>query len=183
MTDSVKVSVNTKELENVAVLIEKAALVGLRRVSERGEQLLRKEVPTATTNLQHGVSSDVIESELKALLVVSARRARRGARTATLHQKSGATKEVKLSPQEAFDYAQTVAEGRKEIKPKRKKVLLIPVASPPTGEAYVAAGNEFFVMRARAKAVAPNPYDQRAFMQLEKEAVPIFQTVLDKVAR
>jgi len=150
--------------------------VAIGRLGERGYQLLRAEVPKVTRNLMQGVSPPEIKGN-RATLTVTARSARRGARQATLHLKSGKTKQIKLRPTAAFNYPEVVATGRPAMTARRAKVLIIPVPSPPSGESYIEADGQFYVMRKTAKAVKPNPYDERAARRLEGEAVYIVEAV------
>jgi len=182
MTDTVKVTVNTKALEDLAKVLPHALEDAIRRLAERGEKLLRQEIPVATNNLKEGVSIEIRldTGKYEADLIVSARSGRRGARSAKVHYPSGNTKDVRLRPQPAFDYAEAVAKGRKAIRPKRAKVLLIPVSSVPTGEAYITSGGQTFVMRRQAKAVPANPYDKRALEILDREAETIVTAQLKK---
>lgn len=181
MADAITVKVDTRQIEDLANVLRRGAEVSLYRIAERGQQLLRKEVPKVTHNLEQGVSSDVKVRELTATLIVSARSGRRGARQATVHYPSGTEKQITLRPQPAFDYAEAVARGRKPIVPRKAKVLLIPVASAPRGETYITSGSEIFVLRNRAKATPGDHYDERAAAQLEKDAPRIVEAQLQRV--
>lgn len=180
MADDVKIIVDTREVDRLYELSRAGLVKSLRRIGERGEQLLRDNVPRETNNLAQGVSSDVHENQLSVDLIVSARAGRRGARSATVHYPSGETKQVKLRAQKPFDYAEAVARGRKAIRPRQAKVLLIPVSSPPQGESYLTAGGETFVLRRSARATKPNEYDKRALAQLQKDAPLIVERQLEK---
>ncbi len=176
------VNVDARAIEDLTVLLDRAGQVSIRRIAERGEQLLRKEAPKVTSNLRQGVSSDVeiAPGVYKAELIVSARAGRRGARPATVYYPSGATKAITLKDQPAYDYAEVVARGRKAIAPKRGQALLIPVSNPPVGEAYITSGGQTFIVRRRAKGTRANPYDERALQQLARDAVPIVEAQLQK---
>ncbi|MGE0133042.1 MAG: hypothetical protein AB7U82_33615 [Blastocatellales bacterium] len=181
----VKIKVDTKAVEHLGNEFRAAGKVALLQLLKRGEQLLIAEMPERTGLLKgkkgnNSVSSEIHDGSdaLRGELIVSAVNERRGARQATIHYPSGATKQVSLRPQPAFNYAEAVARGRKEIRPRQAKVLLIPVDNPPSNQAYVTSGNETFILRRRAKATKPNPYDLRAAARLEKEAPQIVDQVL-----
>jgi hypothetical protein len=188
---NVKITVDRKSVERLGAQIGEAEEVGLRRVLERGEQILREEIPKATHNLAQGVSSDrnprSKTGALSGFLIVSARRARLGAREATVHLSGGKTKAVSLRAHNAFDYAEAVARGTgiygpqgTEIVPRQGKALLIPVSSPATlngkTETYIEIDGQVFVLRKSMKGMKPNPYDERTAKRLEPEA----QRIMDK---
>lgn len=176
------VEIDTSAIDDLAKEIDRARRVLLGRLAERGYQLLREEVPVETGNLKQGVAPpDVDYANMTATLTVSARSARTGAGTATLHLKSGKTKAISLRPQPAFNYAEAVARGRAAISPKRAKVLLIPVASAPGDESYLEAGGKIYVFRKSAKATKPNPFDERAAKRLESEIPAIADAVLRQI--
>jgi hypothetical protein len=178
-----RIIVDTSQVAALADELRRASEVGFRRVVERAEQLLRTEAPKVTGNLRQGVSSDVeiTPTGATADLIVSARRARRGARQALLHQPDGTTRTIRLRAQAAFDYAEVVARGRGAIHPKKARALLIPVGAPLQHEAYIEAGGQFFIVRRSARAVPANPYDERAARKLEGEIETIMTAQLDKV--
>jgi len=178
----VKIKVDTDAVNKLGNDFRVAGEVALRRLVERGEQLLAEEVPKVTHNLEQGISSEVFANAglLRGELIISARSGRKGARRATIHYPSGATKQVSLRPQPAFNYAEVVARGRQQIGPRQAKVLLIPVAVAPKDETYLTSGDQTFVLRRRAKATKANPYDQRAAARLEKEATRIADQVLSQ---
>lgn len=176
------VKVDISEVENLGKEIRAAQVVALGRLGERLAQHLRREVPKVTRNLMQGVSpADVDESAMTATVTVSARSARTGGGSGTVHYPSGKTKQVKLRPTVAFNYAEVVARGRPAIRPKRGKALLIPVSSAPSKGAYIAAGGKIFVVRPSAKAVPANPYDERAASKLESEAPAIVGAVFSEL--
>lgn len=181
----VEIKIDTEAIAALGETLEAAAQAGLIRVLAQGEQYLRQEAPKRTGLLRGEKGNNSIGSDYRKTgagfegeFIVSAIRERRGARQATLHLPSGNTKEVSLAPQSQFDYAETVARGRKAITPTKAKALLIPVDSPPPGESYITDGSETFIIRRRAAAVPPNPYDERAAARLEKDVEPIFQKAL-----
>jgi hypothetical protein len=202
----IKITVDAQAIKELGEQVEVAEDVGLRRVLERGEQLLREEIPKQTHNLEQGVSSYVEPRSQKGLLegflVVSARRGRTGARQATVHLASGKTKQVSLRPQPAYDYARAVAHGTGiyaiegydlmggeqeggEIEPRNAKALLIPVSQPPTlngkPQAYIESEGQIFIVRPYIKGMKPNPYDERAGKRLEAEAPAIFNRAVEDV--
>jgi hypothetical protein len=171
-----QVKADLSAIDELRKELEEMSRVALGRLAERGYQLLREEVPKVTRNLMQGVAPPEIKGNT-ATLTVSARSARRGARQATLHLKSGKTKKVKLRATSAFNYAETVARGRPAISARRAKALIIPVDSPPIGESYIEADGQIYIVRQGAKAVPANPYDVRAARRLEGEAVMIVEAV------
>lgn len=179
------VKVDLKQVENLGKEIRAGMIVSLGRLGERGYQLLRREIKDSayvTGNLWQGVAPpDVDESDLSVTLTVSARSARTGGGTATVHYKSGKTKQISLRPQIAFNYAEVVARGRPAIRPKTGKALLIEVQGAPGGGTYITAGDKTFVVRRSAKATEPNPFDDRAGDQLEKEAPAIVGAVFGEL--
>lgn len=181
----IEIKIDTKALADLGDKFERAAKAGLLRTLEQGEQYLRQEAPERTGLLRGKKGNNSISSDYRKTatgfdgeFIVSAIRERRGARKAVLHLPSGTTKAISLAPTPEFDYAEAVAKGRKEIRPRKARALLIPVNSAPSGEAYITDGAETFIIRPRANAVKPNPYDQRAANRLEKDIEPIFQKSL-----
>lgn len=177
------IAVDLSALEELRQELDRLKPVALGRLGERGYQLLRDEIKKSayvTGNLQQGVAPPDVKKDY-VLLTVSARSARRGARTATLHLKSGKTKSVKLRATPGFNYAERVARGRPAIRAKSAKALLIPVDSPPSGESYIESEGRFYIVRKQAKATKPNPYDERAARRLEVEAVSIVDAVIGEI--
>lgn len=178
------VRADTKAVDELAHDIRRAKEILLGRLAERGVQLLREEVPKKTTNLQQGVAPpDVDYDKLQATLTVSARSARRGARTATLHLADGKTKQVKLRATNPYNYADVVAKGNKDavLQPKRAKAFLIPVSSAPDKGSYIVDGDQIYIVRPTKKGMKANPYDERAAKRLEGEAVSIGNAVLREI--
>jgi hypothetical protein len=203
MAEPTKINVDIKQVETLGFDFRQMAEVGLRRTVERGEQLLREEVPKKTHNLEQGVSSDVDVSALRGDLIVSARSGRVGIEGALLHEASGKTKEISLRPQPAFDYAEAVARGTgiygprgAVITPKSGKALLIPIDGPPVSlggkvvqgkrtvtlsgqqESYITSGGKTFIVRRFSKGMKPNQYDVRAAQRLEAEVQAIWERVV-----
>ncbi|CAN5335288.1 hypothetical protein BH10ACI2_BH10ACI2_21060 [soil metagenome] len=189
------VSVDTKALKQLGADIDQAKRTLMRRMAERGYQLLRAEVPTGTGNLQAGVAPpDVNYALLEATLTVLARSAETGPTQGKIFGKDGKEKKtVTLKPQHAFNYAEVVARGRKAftakgnrlgpkgespIGPGFARALIIPVPTAPSGESYLVANGKFFIFRRSAKAVPANPFDERAAVRLEKESTAIAEAVL-----
>ena len=174
----------------------RAARVGVFRLAERGEQLVREEAPEETRNLKQGVSSEVKGGrtskslgEIRGEIIVTARTGRLGRRDATLHRADGSTKKVSLRAVPAFNYPEAVAVGTGEygpnkarIRPKKAKALLVPVNTPPTIDgkpaSYIEADGKLFVTRRSLKGTKPNPYHERAGGRLTVEAQPIFDRAL-----
>lgn len=189
-----EINVDLKEVENLGFQFREMARVGLYRLTERGEQLLREEVPKVTHNLQQGVTSRVNVATLQGTLSIAARTARVGRQTGSLHLASGKTVEIDLRSRPAFDYAEAVAKGtgvygprKAVINPKRGKALLIPVPGPPPAingkkQSYITSGGQYFVVRRFSKGRRPNPYDVRAAQRLESEAQRIFDRVVEAFA-
>lgn len=176
------VKVDFESVKQIQKEIRVGMVVALGRLGERGYQLLRREVPYQTGNLRQGVAPpDIDESSLTATLTVSARSARTGGGSATAVSASGKTKSIALRPQIAFNYAEVVAKGRPAIRPRAGRALLIEIEGKPSGGAYIVAGGKIFVVRKSAKAVAPNPFDERAAAQLETEAVRIVETTIAEI--
>lgn len=174
------VTVNLEQIENLEQQLRLASVTALYRLAERGEQLLALEVPKETHNLEQGISSEVDDANLSATLIVSATSGRTGGGAATLVLPSGKTKSITLRAQKAFNYAEAVAKGRAAIRPKNGKMLIIPVSSAPSGGSYIKAGGKIFIIRPSAKAVAANPYDERAAKRLEGEAENIVGAVFEE---
>jgi len=191
----VTVKADILQVLNLGDNYRRAAEVGLRRLTERGEQLVRAEVPKVTHNLEQGVSSDVkVGRVMRGDIIVSARTGRKARRKATLHLPSGKTKEVTLRATPAYDYAEAVATGtgvystggafgpQQVIRPKKAKALLVPVTSVPTLNGrpvpYISDGSQLFIMRRFMKGRKPNLFDQRAAARLDNEVQPIFDRAL-----
>ncbi len=171
-------SSDLKALKNLAEEIEDFKREVLGKVVERGAELMREEVPKITHRLESGVTSDVDYENLEGEITVSARSDRRGARTATLHLKDGKTRDVKLRPTPAYNYAEVVALGNKSARmiPKNAKAFLIPVSTIPEGE-YILDGDQIYIVRRSRKARKPNPYHERAEKRLSGELVPIVENI------
>jgi hypothetical protein len=177
-----QVVVNSKAIDQLGADMLRAKRELIRRLAKEGFDLLRDEVPYVFGNLQQGVQFPKVDIEnLEALITVTAQSAAEGSRSAEVFNKRGEqTKTVTLRPRPAFNYAEAVARGRAAITPKTGKALLIPVPSVPIGKGYILAGGQIFVVRKSAKAVAANPFDERAAKALEGEAESIANAVLSK---
>src|SRR5262245_62126057 len=108
MPNDVRIKVDTSDVKDLEKDFREMTRRGLFDVAEAGEKILRQEVPKVTHNLEQGVSSDVDANRLTAELIVSARQGRVGVEGATLHLPSGATREISLRAQPAYDYARAV---------------------------------------------------------------------------
>jgi hypothetical protein len=193
-----KIKVDLKDVENLGAEFREVAEVGLRRTVERGERLLREEVPKVTHNLEQGVSSDVDASALRGDLIVSARSGRVGVEGGLLHLANGQTREVTLRARPAYDYARAVAKGTgvysidheigptPVIRPTSAKALLVPVDTVPTlnGKtlSYIESNGQKYIVRKYIKGRKPDPYDERAANRLESEVDAIFDRVVQAFA-
>jgi hypothetical protein len=196
----IRITADTRQVERLGKNYAGAAAVGMGRLVERGEQLVRDEAPKRTRNLIQGVSSDVKVlggGSVRGEIIITARSGRRDERTGTLHLPGGKTREVRLRPVPAFNYPQAVAEGtgvyatggefgpKPVVSPKAAKVLLIPVDGVPTlngkPESYITADGQTYVLRRWTRGMKPNPYHERAARRLEPEAGPIFGRALQDV--
>ncbi len=194
--DKTEIKVDISQVESLGFEFREMAGTGLVRLVERGQQLLRDEVPKVTHNLAQGVTGDVkiSKSKLEGRLSVAARTGRREAQTASLVLPGGTTREIRLRPRPAFDYAEAVARGtgiyatggvigpKGVIRPKRGKALLVPVQSVKPGESYILSGGQKYVVRRFIRGRRPNPYDVRAAKRLEAEAPAIFDRVVEAFA-
>lgn len=185
---SIKITVNDEQVKSLGKNLRTGIEVGLLRVAERGEQILRDKVPKVTRNLMQGVSSDVDRKNLEAKLLIAARTGLQGPQTGLLHLPGGGTREIPLRGKPRFDYAEAVATGTgvygpkgTVIRPRKGKALLIAVDNVKAGKAYIEAGGQKFVVRRSARGRRPNPYDVRTAQRLEKEAEPIFSRAIDDV--
>jgi hypothetical protein len=188
--NDIKLTVDAKAVDSLGPYLHAAEEVGLRGVLERGQQLLREEVPKKTHNLEQGISSHIEPGMLEGSLIVSDRSGRRGSNTAIVHLASGKTKTVSLRPQPAHDYAEDVARGTgiygpnaASIVPAVGKALLVPVSSVPTlngkPEEYLEIDGQKFIVRKSVRGTKPNPYDERAGQRLDAEAPAIFEKGLE----
>jgi hypothetical protein len=200
MADDVKIKINLGQVKNLAEEFRKEVIVrGLYDVAEAGEKFLRQEVPKVTHNLEQGVSSEVDENRLTAELLVAARAGRVGVEGGTLHLPSGATREISLRAQPAYDYARAVAKGtgvyatdgafgpQQVIRPVSARALLIPVGSVPVAvngkpQAYVTSNGKIYVFRKYSRGRRPDPYDVRAAQRLEPAVPAIFDRVVNQFA-
>ena len=177
-----EVIVDTKKLEQIGADFVKAKQQLIGQMAERGYQLLRKEVPQKTTNLQQGVAPPEVDYEnLTATLIVSARSGQTGPRTATVFGADGEKKKtVTLRGTKAYNYAEVVARGNKDavLSPKKARAFLIPVPTRPEKGGYLMVGSQIFVMRRTRKAQKANPFDERAAKQLEEDAPKIAEAIL-----
>jgi len=200
MADDVKIKVDLDQVEHLGEDFRREVIVrGLYDVAEAGEKFLRQEVPKVTHNLEQGVSSEVDENQLRAELLVAARAGRIGVEGGTLHLPSGATREITLRPQPAYDYARAVAEGtgvyatggafgpQPVIRPREARALLIPVGSVPAAvngkpQAYVTSNGKIYVLRKYSRGRRPDPYHIRAAQRLEPAVPLIFDRVVSQFA-
>jgi hypothetical protein len=191
----IRITADVRQVERLGDDYGNAAEVGMRRLVERGEQLVREEAPKVTRNLIQGVSSDVKvgRGSLRGEIIITARTGRVGRRDGVLHRPGGTTKKVSLRAVPAFNYPEAVAKGtgiygpeHSLIRPRKARALLVPVRSVPTlnGKpvSYIEADGRLYVMRRSMKGTKPNPYDERAARRLESEAQAIYdRAIRDKV--
>jgi hypothetical protein len=184
------ITVNLKEVEHLGQAFHEMLIVGGHRLTDRGEQLVKEEAPKVTGNLRLGVSSHFDPEQMRGEVTASAVQRQIGSEGGLLHLPSGATREISLRSQPAFDYAQAVAEGTgvygprgTVIRPRSGKALLIPVGAVPIGEngkpqAYVTSGGKIFILRKFMKGRKANDYPGRASRRLEAEASAILEGVV-----
>jgi hypothetical protein len=173
----------TTELNEMAANIRQARNRVLGRMAELGRRYLGEEVPFKTGNLRQGVTTPDIDYDAGvATLTVSARSARREPQRATLHLKSGKTREITLRGTAAYNYAGVVALGGPTIRPRTAKAILVPVASAPNDEGYITtADGRIYVTRKSARGQKANPYHERAAKRLENDAPKTGNGVLIEV--
>ena len=176
---------DTEALEQLARDMDRAKREFLGKVSERGFQVLRSEVPYETGNLKQGVAPpDVDYGRMQSMMTVSARSGRNGTRQAEVFDADGnKVRTVTLRPSPAYNYAEVVALGNKQatLMPKTAKAFLIPVSIKPNGEGYLMVGGQMFVVRRSRKGKKGNPFHERTAVRIEKEAPGIGQAVLTKI--
>jgi hypothetical protein len=176
------IKVDTSGLEQTRKDLTVGRLLILGRLGERGYKHLRDEVPKQTRNLMQGVAPpDIDKQAMRATLTVSARSARTGPRSATVHYPSGKRKQIMLRPTQSFNYAEVVARGRPAIFPKLGKAILIPVLGAPSDEAYITEGGNIYVVRRSAGPAKANPFDERAAVKLEAEAPAVAGAVFGEL--
>ncbi len=200
MGSSIKLNADIGQVIRLGDQYVQATEVGVRRVAERAEQLVRHHAPEgkdkSTTgiggNLKQGVTSNVTIKRggvAQGEVIVSARSGRLGSRKATLHLDDGKTKTITLRPVPSFNYAEAVAKGTGiygpkgvAIKPKTAKLLLVPVKGVPTLDGkfmpYIESDGQLYITRRTIKGMKPNKYDERAANDLSVEAPRIFDAAL-----
>lgn len=174
-----------KTLKQLAKDIEDFKREAIGKLTERGAEIVRDEVPKITHRLESGVSSEVDFDKFEGTIIVSARSDRRGARTATLHLEDGNTRSVKLRPTPAYNYAEVVARGNKVgegglMTPKKAKAFLIPVSSAPQNGDYIVDGDQIYIVRRSRKGRKGNPYHERAAVRLSSESVGIVTAIAEE---
>ncbi|HMV46578.1 MAG TPA: hypothetical protein PLD20_00975 [Blastocatellia bacterium] len=178
-----KIKIDTTAIEQFGKELDAAGRAVIDNLIEPAAEYTREEAPVRTGRLQSdhtSVSSETRQTSTgyEGDLIISAFSKPIGSRQAQLVYPSGKTKTVSLRPQPEFNYAEAVARGRKEVRPVRAKLLLIPVASAPANETYVRSAGEIFILRRRAKATKPNPFPERALKRLEQAAPGIIENTL-----
>ena len=176
----VEIKVNPKELKGVADKIDKARFQLIARLAVVGADFMREEAPVRTSRLLQGIAPTKVDRQTgTATITATAKRASLTAGTGQVFSRGKPTgKIVSLKPQPEFNYAESVAKGRKAITTKGK-ALLIPINGTPTGN-YVRIGRQNFIYARRARAVAANPFHLRAAARLEKAAPVLADEVLRK---
>ena len=173
---------DTEALEQLARDMSRAKREFLGKLSERGYQLLRDEVPYETGNLKQGVAPADVDYELmQSVLAVSARSGRRGSGVAEVYNADGLkVRNVTLRPSPAYNYAEVVARGNKQatLSPKTARAFMIPVTTRPDGEGYLMVGGQMYILRRTRKGQKADPFDERAARRIEKEAPGIAEAVL-----
>ena len=199
MADEVKIKIDTSQVSQLEEEYRELARLLLHDVAEAGQKFLRQEVPKVTHNLEQGVSADVDSDRLRAELIVSARAGRVAVEGATLHLPSGATREISLRAQPAYDYAQAVAEGtgvyatggvfgpKPVIRPREARALLIPVGAVPTAvngkpQSYITSQGKIYVLRRYFRGRRPDPYHVRAAERLDLAVPAISERVINQFA-
>jgi hypothetical protein len=168
---NVSITVKDDDLAKLGADIDRFKRRTLRRLAERGYQLLRREVPVDTGNLKQGVATPEVDYDaMRAVLTVSARSGMTGARVAEIYGSDGKKKKtVSLKAQPAFNYAETVARGNK-AGPAMVRPMLIPVSVKPDKGGYLMVGGQIYVVRKTKKRQKANPFDVRAADALQSEA-------------
>ena len=122
-----------------------------------------------------------------------------GVEQGELHLPSGATREITLRAQPAYDYARAVAEGtgvyatggvfgpQPVIRPRVAKALLIPVGAvpPPVNgkpQSYITSNGKIYILRRYQRGRRPDAYHVRAAQRLEVEVPAIFDRVVSAFA-
>ncbi len=177
----VEVKVDASALTELAANIEKAKGELLVRLAAVGADMMREEAPFATGNLYQGIAPAQIDAASgTATITATAKRPSLSGGTGEIYFKGKPTgKIVSLKPQPEFNYAEAVARGRPEIRPKGK-ALLIPLRNATPLGNYVRIDGVNYIYAKRAKAVAANPFHERAAKRLEQEAPVIADEVLRK---
>lgn len=192
MPDTVKVTVDTRGLDLLAGQYAAAGKAAIIRLLEYGEEAIREEAPERTGRLKGKRSAGgSVSSEYETTATgylgtinVSAVRERLNAATGTLVSPKGKQKPVKLRAQKPFDYAQVVATGRPRLSaPANAKAFLIPVQSAPSGESYIVARGEIYVVRKSVGPQKPNDYPGRALRRLDAVSEGIVLRALQDVVK
>ena len=163
-----------------------AARAGLEAGVKQSEKDLRDEARRISQKLADGVTSkcDMSARPMKAELVVSAIRPAQEARQGVVHEADGDTRPIMLRAQPAFDFAEVVAKGRPEVRPRRARAILIPISdlrlrAGRQRESFIRAGKEMFVARGSAKAVPANPFDERAVRRTDRVITDVVGDAVD----
>lgn len=175
MPDGVVVTVDASGLNLLAEQFDAGTRAAMIRLLDQGEEFIREEAPERTGNLKGkrnaggSVSSEYLKTETgySGTINISAIRERQNATTGTLVSPKGKQRPVQLRAQPAFDYAEVVATGRPRLTaPRNARAFLIPVQSAPSGESYITARGQIFVVRKTVGPQKPNDYPGRALTRL-----------------
>lgn len=182
-----KASADAKAFEELKRDARPAAREALKQARDRGEELLRDEVPGGTEGLLgKGVTheDDFSKAVIRSSLIVSAVNENKGG-SGVLHLPGGATRRIQLRAGKPYDFARAVAEGtglfgprHQEIKPKRGRALLVGVDTVPPGESWIAAPGGKFIVRRKVEGMPPNDFGGRAADRLEEEVEGIVAATL-----
>lgn len=192
MPDGVVVTVDASGLNLLAEQFDAGARAAMIRLLDQGEEYIREEAPERTGNLKGkrnaggSVSSEYLKTETgySGTINLSAIRERQNAATGTLVSPKGKQRQVQLRAQPAFDYAEVVATGRPRLTaPANAKAFLIPVQSAPSGESYIKARGQIFVVRKTVGPQKPNDYPGRALTRLGGVAEGITLKALQDVVK
>ena len=189
----VNIDVDTRGLEEMARNIDAMKRKVLQGLVTRGFKIFTGkqvgdktsgEVPYATGNLVRSTMQEIDYETMSGAITVTGRTGRTGAGAAEVFDAAGKkVKTVTLRPRPGFNYAQQLVTGRPSISPKVGKALLIPVTTAPDGEGYLMIGGQIYIYRRSAKAVPPNPFDQRAARRLEEDAPKIVDLAMRETVK
>lgn len=147
-------------LADLELLAERFIGRATGRVLRGGEAALKAEAPRKTGSYAAMISGQVTGFgivEIGAPMYPGT-----PARSAVAVSAKGKLKRIQIDATESVDLTSILINGRPVVRPVKKKALIIPVDSPPPGEAYVISGGKYYLLRRRSKATKPNRFDIRA---------------------